>query len=221
MRAARIPLSHDIRLSHRAMNRIQFVALVGLVALAVSAAVLSFKGSRVRENSAKQPPAQAFAEPAAQPSVIANMPSIEVPLALPAGAAEISHDAEVLGVCVDQQCRAYLLEAFDKIPARHLVNDLIDDVPVSVSYCPLSDCARVLTSDERGRPIELRVGGLGSNSLVLLFGNHWYAQDAPDLPLHDLPFVRTTWSEWIEDHPESDIYIGPGAAAVIRHADPS
>jgi hypothetical protein len=136
------------------------------------------------------------------------MPTILVPPTCAANETDVTADAEIIGVCVGGTSRAYLLEAFFAVPERHLVNDLIDGRPVSVSYCEVSDCARVLTSDTPNVPLALRVGSFAQGGLTLILDDRWFRQDSPDLPLRDLEFVRTTWGTWREEHPDSEIYVG-------------
>src|SRR5437879_4188705 len=57
-------------------------------------------------------------------------------------------DDQIIGVEVGGRARAYRLDAL-RSRTRHVVNDLLGGVPVSVSYCDITDCVRAYT-DPRG-----------------------------------------------------------------------
>ena len=85
---------------------------------------------------------------------------------------------------------------------------MFSGVPISVTYCDLADCVRVLTSESRGYPLALDVGGLDANNkLVLLYGEEMYPQASQRLPLPDYPFYRTTWGQWKSQHPDSQVVV--------------
>jgi hypothetical protein len=91
----------------------------------------------------------------------------------------------------------------------HIVNDLIDEVPITVTDCDLVDCARVVTAPQRGVPLDLSVGGIDANrQLLLLLDDDRYPQLSDQLPLDDYPFELTTWGEWRESHPDTLVYVG-------------
>jgi hypothetical protein len=133
-----------------------------------------------------------------------------------AAAVSLAAGQEVAGVVVGGKARAYVLEGM-ALPDRHLVNDLVNDVPVSVSYCDKVDCLRVFTDASRGRPLEVTQIGRWSDGLLLSYQGQTYAQatgkrawgaEGPDLPLEALPFERATWKDWRERHPDTEVYTG-------------
>lgn len=94
-------------------------------------------------------------------------------------------------------------------PKHHIVNLVLNQNPVSVTYCDLVDCVRVLT-DETKVAIPLRVGGFDiDNQMVFLFGDHRYGQSSDGVPLRDHAFDRTTLGKWTELHPSTVVYLGP------------
>ncbi len=164
-----------------------------------------------------------------QPSTPFYWPGIRHPPTRPADRVELADDAEVVGVTVGGKARAYVLDAF-RGPTRHVVNDLVEDVPVTITFCDRTGCVKTFTSDGRGTPLDVDTGGWYQNRLFLRVGGDAYYQDAPrsgeyeespPFPYADLPVVRTTWKAWKTDHPETDVYVGPEEAeavpAVIRH----
>ncbi len=50
-----------------------------------------------------------------------------------------SGEEEVVGVTVNGQSRAYLVEALSR-PDYHIINDMIGLVPVSITYCNINRC---------------------------------------------------------------------------------
>jgi hypothetical protein len=127
----------------------------------------------------------------------------------------------VIGVSADGRHRAYVLTAFMR-PDSHVYNDLLGDVPVTVTFCDLDNRVQVFTAPSRGRPLDVTVGGSDScRPRKMLLGvksaRTRYWQDT-GLPLDDdaaSPFpyartesVRTTWGEWRQAHPDTDVYVG-------------
>jgi hypothetical protein len=146
------------------------------------------------------------------------MPGIDRPPVVTAERSTLRFDEEVIGVVVGGRARAYRLDAF-RDRSRHVVNDVIGDIPVSVAFCDLDNCVR----SYRGRPgqgaLELSVGGLSEGQkLVLEVGGVLYYQDTGqpldptsggrELPLEPLDTARVLWGVWRRDHPETDVYEG-------------
>lgn len=85
---------------------------------------------------------------------------------------------------------------------------MIDDVPVSVTYCDRKDCIKVYSSYTRGKRIDLSLGGIYNDDLILQLGDKMYEQSAEKIPLLNYSFERTTWKQWQDAHPDTDIYTG-------------
>jgi hypothetical protein len=140
------------------------------------------------------------------------------PPVLPAGEAELAGGEEVIGVAVGGKARAYRLGAF-RFPSRHIVNDLIGGVPVSVTYCDRNDCARVYTDPLASAPLDVTQAGLRDGRMVVRVGGALYDHESgrplepgvgrPAIPYQLLPPSRTTWDDWKRLHPETDLYDGP------------
>jgi hypothetical protein len=153
---------------------------------------------------------------------------VRQPLTAPADAAAVPDDAAVVGVEVAGKYRAYLLEGMAK-PEFHIVNDLLGEVPVSIAYCDLNDCVTAYT-DTHG-PLELGLVGLQGRHMVLKVGKEVYFQQgwqpsdkhSPPVfvPYAKYPFERTTWKEWREAHPATDIYLGSWRPPALRKSDPA
>ena len=104
-------------------------------------------------------------------------------------------------------------------PIESLVNDLIDGVPVTVSYCDLTDCVRTYTDRGKSAPLEVAVAGLfEGREMVLEVGGRLYfhksgeplkpGEGPSSLPLEQLSPTRTTWERWRRDHPSTGVYQG-------------
>jgi hypothetical protein len=120
----------------------------------------------------------------------------------------------VIGVRVGKRSRAYRVSAFSGAQ-RHVVNDVIDGQPVTITYCDRKKCARVFTGKGR-KPLRIDTGGyLGG--LILKVSDHFYFQvdaqpllddDREPFPYESMEFVELPWSAWQNLHPDTDAYVG-------------
>ena len=148
-----------------------------------------------------------------------EMPGLRNPQALAAESSRIPDDDPVIGVVVNGSPRAYWLNAL-KYPPWHIVNDVVHGVPISVTYCDRTDCTRVYKGGETSKPLDVDLGGLYGKEMVVKVEGSLYLQnsgqpfekgaDAPSLPYSNHPWKRTTWKEWKQLHPETDIFVGLG-----------
>ncbi len=139
------------------------------------------------------------------------------PSVLAASAAHLRADELVVGVEAGGHPRAYVLSSLDD-PRRHVVNDLVGSVPVSVVYCNLNRCLRVYTDSNGSSPLDVRVAGLFNGEMVvrlrgiLYLQNSGAAVDAAKTPASTpyalMPLTLATWSEWVARHPDTDVYDG-------------
>jgi len=139
------------------------------------------------------------------------------PPILKATEAKLRPDERVIGVEAGGSARAYRLAAFDDA-SGHLVNDVIGGVPVSVSYSNLSDCVRVYTDPQGSEPLDAMVPGLLNGEMIVKLGGSVYfhttgmpvepGKNPPPIPYSLLTPTRTTWKEWTQQHPATDVYVG-------------
>lgn len=158
-------------------------------------------------------------------------PSVRRPPAVPAASAPLTDDLEVIGVSVGGRQRAYLLEAL--VPkSGHVVNDVVGECPVTVTFCPLADRVKVYRGEASAGPLDLAVGGLcvlnNRGCMLIKHGDVRYRHDtgaavgadvtAP-FPYQGLDYVRTTWGKWRAAHPDTDVFVGgsPPAGPPTRH----
>jgi len=118
-------------------------------------------------------------------------------------------DAErVIGVSVKGRNRAYRLLAMCT-RTTHVVNDVIERVPVTVTYCDLRDCVRAFTQKgEANEPLDVSVQGLSDWKMLLSINGEVLLQEAEVVPVDRLEVVVTSWNNWKTLHPDTDIYIG-------------
>ncbi len=149
-------------------------------------------------------------------SSVQDIPGIRQPATLPADKVALDDDTPVIGIFAGGRARAYLLEAFERGPASHLVNDVVGGVPISVSHCDISGATRVFTGARSGQPLELNMGGLKDSRMLLKCGGRLYRQETsqpldegdPAFPFHVYQANLTEWGEWRHAHPETDVYMG-------------
>jgi hypothetical protein len=123
----------------------------------------------------------------------------------------------VIGVQAGGHPRAYRLTAFDD-PRRHVVNDLIGGVPVSVVYCNTTRCLRVYSDSTASEPLDVQVAGLFNGEMVVRLQGALYLQSSgaalePPRSSRSTPYKLldpelATWSEWAGRHPDTDVYEG-------------
>jgi hypothetical protein len=148
---------------------------------------------------------------------------IDRPAALPQADAKLEDDAPVVGIQAGGQSRAYVLAAF-RGPGKHIVNDLLGDVPVSITYCDLCDLVKVFTGESPGVSLRLNQGGRLKGRMLLHFEGSFYFQDtgqpigpqSPPLPYQPFPFERCSWKEWRTTHPQGDVYVGVVGTGLIQ-----
>jgi hypothetical protein len=144
-----------------------------------------------------------------------TVPGIQQPATVAADKAHLDESAEIIGVSAGGKDRAYVVRGFD-LPVWHVVNDLLGDVPVTVTYCDRCDFAKVFSGREHGAVLEIAVGGWVNNRMMLRLGNLFFMQDKDPTggaamkvaAVVEYPHQRTTWKEWKTVHPETDVYLG-------------
>lgn len=145
---------------------------------------------------------------------------VTTPPVIPSDRASIGPDEVVAGVVVNGKARAYRLESM-RLSDRHLINDLIGKVPVSISYCNLSNCVRVYMDTKSSEPLDIQVAGILNGDMILKIKGSLYSQKSgtavetgeghAKVPYATLTPERTTWRQWRMDHPETDLYVGEGS----------
>src|SRR5262245_37188714 len=142
-------------------------------------------------------------------------PAIAQPTTVPAAAALLDDDEEVIGIAAAGKYRAYRIKALAN-PAEHIVNDVINRVPVTVTYCDILKCAQAFTAEQRDKPLDISSGGFDGEMMLKSKDVFFWQrtgvnrgakpESEPAFPHH--PFTRMKWKDWRKLHPQSDVYVG-------------
>ncbi|HBE67270.1 MAG TPA: hypothetical protein DDW52_03885 [Planctomycetaceae bacterium] len=116
-------------------------------------------------------------------------------------------DARVIGVEVDGEAIAYSMAAMSD-GGPHIISSAIGSKRLSVTYCSIVGCARVLEEESTTQP-KLRFGGQDENlQMVFMYEGRRYGQSSRELPMKDAEHTVTTLGKWLEMHPDSKIFAG-------------
>ncbi len=137
-----------------------------------------------------------------------SLPGMVEPPVEPAATATTQDKAEVVGVVVNGRPRAYCISEMHT-PFTHVINDLVDRVPVTVTFCDRTRCARVFTKPSASdQPLDVGVGGFLGGQMLLRVDGRNFEQNSADIPLQDLEFETMTWQDWKSAHPDTDVCTG-------------
>jgi len=133
----------------------------------------------------------------------------------------LADETTVVGVVVAGKPRAYNLGVF-RWPNYCVINDLINDIPITVAYHEAEKTVRVYTDRYRGSPLELENSGHistdgkgGEMKMMLNIREVFYLQESGEpadksdptiKKLATYPFEQMSWKEWKEAHPSTEIY---------------
>lgn len=147
-----------------------------------------------------------------------GIPALTNPEFMTAVEAKFMKPADRLaGVVFEGQARAYPLKIMDMHEA---VNDKIGKTSFVVTYCPLCDSVAVYNRKGTGGDIEFGISGFLYNSNVLLYDRTgsgktdglWSQVMSQSVAgprvkekLLTLPVELTTWEDWKERHPQTEV----------------
>jgi hypothetical protein len=146
------------------------------------------------------------------------IPGIRKPDLVQASKSNLKDDDEVIGIAVDGKHRAYLVSAMSLMQS-HVVNDMIGQTPVTVTYCDRNDCAAVFTADELGKPLDVWTMGYLDGLLLRINSDPFFQSTGKfsnpgkehQRALPSLPFERMKWKDWVALHPDSEVFVGTKA----------
>ncbi|MFP4590319.1 MAG: DUF3179 domain-containing protein [Halobacteriales archaeon] len=153
-----------------------------------------------------------------------GIPAIDDPRFAPADGVDLADGDPVFGLSHDGVARAYPQEI---LVWHEVVNDVIGDTPIAVTYCPLTGTAQAF---HRG-PTSFGVSGRLVNSNLVMYdraSDSWWPQvlaTAIDGPLHG-QYLReervswTTWDRWRSAHPETEVLTDDTGYARRYGSDP-
>ena len=143
-----------------------------------------------------------------------GIPSLDNPVFVGADdATYLKSRDRVLGLLINGIAHAYPIRLLNY---HEIVNDVIGDMAVVVTYCPLCGSGAAFEAAMNGRSYEFGVSGLLYNSDVLMYdrqtGSLWsqlmiQAVTGPmkGTRLQQLPLSHTSWQEWAERYPETRV----------------
>jgi Protein of unknown function (DUF3179) len=130
--------------------------------------------------------------------------------------AGLPDDALVVGIVVDGKARAYAQRSL-RNRLQHVLNDMVAGVPVTVAYCDVTRCTQVYACRGRSEPLDVSQAGYRDGEMILKIEGVYYQHssgepitpgpESPRLPYELYPWKRTTWKEWKQLHPDTDIYV--------------
>jgi hypothetical protein len=145
------------------------------------------------------------------------MPGMRMPDVVKAYEVDLPEDEPVIGVSAGGKHRAYRVKAMVRI-TDHVINDLLDEVPVTVTYDERNNRAQVFTCDARGRPMDIEMGGYFNGMLIRVDRRRMVRQESGrylsrpgtegEQALTTMPFTRTDWKTWRTTFPETDAFVG-------------
>lgn len=143
-----------------------------------------------------------------------GIPSIDYPQYIDATDAEFLRGRErVLGISFDGINRAYPIKILNY---HEIINDVIGDTPIVITFCPLCGSGIAFFANHDEQRLIFGVAGLLYNNDVLLYdrlSDSLWSQlmgEAISGPmrgtrLSTLPVSHTTWRDWRERHPDSQV----------------
>lgn len=134
----------------------------------------------------------------------------------------------VLGVAFDGEAKAYPIGILNR---HELVNDIIGNRPVLVTWCPLCGSSVVYDPVIDGQRLTFGVTGLLYKRNVIFYDHEtmslWsqllsesVAGPMAGTPLPVLPMTDTTWGEWRRGHPNTLVLSFPTGSARDYELDP-
>ena len=131
----------------------------------------------------------------------------------------IPDETMIIGVELGGSFRAYLPGGMNDMD-QHVLHDEFNGEPITVTYCDISDCARVFVRGDIAAH-QIHMGGFNGYEMLLLIDEKRYVQSDQKMPLDEYPIKRMAWGEWKTSHPETTIYVGIGLnyAQTLRDGD--
>ena len=153
-----------------------------------------------------------------------DIPPIYQPEFIPAAEATLPADELVIGLSIGDHHRAYPAGILFN---REMVNDVVGDLPVLVTWCP-----RCYTALVHQRVVDGEAVRFGNHGALYLGAMTWFDHDTGSiwsqplgtavagpiagarLPL--IPSEFTTWQDWITAHPDTLVLIDSQPAQPFR-----
>ena len=202
----------EIRLPVRGTCRYLLAAALALELMVILLIIAAVRASR--QAHSYQSTVARYASPGWMKNVF--RPTNRPPILLPREA-KLRPDEPVIGVEIGGRGRAYRVAAFDDA-SGHVVNDMLGDTPVSISYNNMTGCARVYTGKKGAAPLEIECPGLLGGQMVVKLETALYFHDSggpldagdnrPPVACTIVAPNRTKWKAWVARYPDTDVYVG-------------
>lgn len=149
------------------------------------------------------------------------IPAIDNPVYTHASEPGLTEDDDlVVGVRVGDRARAWPVYILNH---HEVVNDRIGATHIAVTWCPLCGSALVFEREVSGGVLEFAVSGLLVNSDLVLYDRQthslWQQITGQALSgplrgkqLRSVPFSLTTWREWRQAYPDTQLLSSAGEA---------
>lgn len=130
---------------------------------------------------------------------------------------DLQPQSPVIALSIDGEARAYPLEVLTR---HEIVNDVVSDVPVVVTFCPLCNSAIAYKRTVDGEVLRFGVSGNLRNSDLIMWDDKtesWWQQltgkgivgDYNGYYLEIVPSQLISYGAFVERHPEGQVLRGP------------
>jgi hypothetical protein len=86
--------------------------------------------------------------------------------------------------------------------SEHVVSEVYEDLPITVTYCNESECVRVFQGQVGEEKLDIMQAGLDAGHMAILVDGQSFLQEAEDIPYSEYPFELMLWGKWKTDHPD-------------------
>ena len=142
-----------------------------------------------------------------------GIPAIDKPRFVRASSAALTADDRVLGIVLGGKARAYPVRILNW---HEVVNDRLGGRAVVITYCPLCGTGMAFEPPAATGSAGFGVSGLLHNSDVLLYDRAteslWsqilstaISGKLKDTRLQALPLTHTSWADWRQRHPDTEV----------------
>jgi hypothetical protein len=201
----------------RPLSRRAWIRLIGVSVVSGGAVVLGFYAYELWSFDSHKATTKDGTEPS-NPFLKVRIRGIDRPATVEAARATLGSDEMVIGFVVAGRARAYRLDSL-RDRTKHVVNDVVGDVPITVSFCDIDNCIRGYTGPAGQGPLGVSIAGLfEGREMVLEVDQGLYFQRSGKafepssgtaiLPLERIEPILTNWASWKRDHPDTDVYEG-------------
>ncbi|WP_306118703.1 MULTISPECIES: DUF3179 domain-containing protein [unclassified Roseitalea] len=149
-----------------------------------------------------------------------GIPSIDNPVfEFVPGHDDLAPTDPVVGVTIGGDARAYPLRI---LTWHEIVNDVVGDTPIAVTYCPLCNSAPVFERTVDGRVLEFGVSGKLKDSNLIMYDRQtetWWQQFTGEAIVGELtgtllelvPARLQSWAEFAEQNPNGRVLVPSNA----------